>query len=201
MMSIDDWLAHEDVRRLAQSLRDRPGRLVAPRTEERRAAIVALLRPAGADDLEILMIKRAEYDGDPWSGHVAFPGGRQEPGDDDLARTAIRETFEETGIDIASSGTILGALDELAPRTPVLPPLIVRPYVAVVGPEVEPGESDEVERAFWVPLAALRTPAQWIETTVQVRGGDRIVPSFRHGEFTVWGLTERALRDLMVRLG
>lgn len=201
MMSIDDWLAHEDVRRLAQSLRDRPGREVAPRPEERRAAIVALLRPAGADDLEILMIKRAEYDGDPWSGHVAFPGGRQEPGDDDLARTAIRETFEETGIDIASSGTILGALDELAPRTPVLPPLIVRPYVAVVGPEVEPGESDEVERAFWVPLAALRTPAQWIETTVQVRGGDRIVPSFRHGEFTVWGLTERALRDLMVRLG
>ncbi len=103
------------------------------------------------------MIKRAEFEGDPWSGQIALPGGRREEGDATLEETALRETFEETAIDVrAAGGGVLGTLDEVYPRTPVLPPIVVRPYVAVVPPNVSVVPSHEVAEAFWVP--PLRAP-------------------------------------------
>src|SRR5262245_58169717 len=95
------------------------------------AAIAVTIRLGDAGEPELLMIKRAEHDGDPWSGHVACPGGREEDGDASLEATAIRETREETGIDLGRVGRILGTLDDLSPRTPYLPPIVIRPFVAV----------------------------------------------------------------------
>jgi len=63
----------------------------------RDAAVAVVFRIAAGDSLELLMIERASYEGDPWSGHIACPGGRMEPGDRDLEVTAVRETREETG--------------------------------------------------------------------------------------------------------
>ncbi|HKW49663.1 MAG TPA: CoA pyrophosphatase [Gemmatimonadaceae bacterium] len=199
--SIEALLELPDVRRLRSALAARPGVAINADDGSRRLAAIALvLRPgAGPDaDPELLMIKRAEAEGDPWSGHVACPGGRMEPGDHDLEQTAIRETWEETGVDLARDGRVLGALDDISPRTPTLPPIIVRPYVAVVKPELEIVQSSEVAEAFWVPLAALRERAAWGTAMVSVRGyGERQVTAFRHGAYTVWGLTERVLRQFL----
>ena len=198
MSDLDIILAHPDVARLVRGLRERPGaRLVLEEGEiVRRAAVALVLRPAG-DDLEILMIRRAEFEGDPWSGQVALPGGRHEPQDPSLEHTAVRETWEETGVDLARQGQVIGRLDELHPRSPVLPPIVVSPFVAVVRPQIQLVQSPEVAAAFWVPLERLREPAQWVETSVMVRGEERRVPSFRHGEYVVWGLTERVLRQFL----
>lgn len=198
--SLQSILEHADLARLAAALRERPGRVIPPEGNERFAAIAAVFR-AGADDHpELLMIKRAEHEGDPWSGHVALPGGRMEPLDRDLEQTAVRETWEETGIDIARDGYVLGQLDDLAPRTPVLPPLVIRPFVAVVPSSVSIVANPEVADAFWVPLSALQERARWGLGLVDIRGvGSREVDTFRHGDYTVWGLTERVLRDLMSR--
>jgi 8-oxo-dGTP pyrophosphatase MutT (NUDIX family) len=156
------------------------------------------LRPSNEGEPELLMIKRAESERDPWSGHVACPGGRMDPGDRDLEHTAIRETWEETGIDLARDGIILGTLDDISPRTPSLPPLIIRPFVAAVRPEVSIVESIEVAEVFWVPLAAIRATDAWGTGLVRVRGtGDREVDVFRHGDYTVWGLTHRALTQFL----
>lgn len=199
-MTLDDVLAHEQIARLARALERTPGVPLPDEAPARWAAIALVLRLGALREPELLMIKRAEFERDPWSGHVACPGGRREPGDVDLAHTAARETWEETGIDLAKVGRVLGTLDDIGPRTPVLPPIIIRPFVAVVPSTVEIIQSSEVAAAFWVPLAALRERASWGMGTVQVRGGTLQVSTFTHSGYQVWGLTERVLRQLLTRL-
>jgi 8-oxo-dGTP pyrophosphatase MutT (NUDIX family) len=153
--------------------------------------------PGAGPAPELLLVKRAEYPGDPWSGHVALPGGREEPGDASPWHTAAREAREETGLDLLGAGRLLGALDEVYPRTPVLPPVVVRPHVAAVaggGPLVL---SEEVASAFWVPLSQFGAPGVSAEREVRTRRGVLRVPSFAVGGHVVWGMTERILRQFL----
>lgn len=170
----------------------------------RDAAVAVIFRIADDDLLELLMIERASYEGDPWSGHVAFPGGRREPGDATLLDTALRETREEMGIDLAAVGKVLGALERLNPVSPSLPPLSIAPFVVMLESEhpLELTLSDEVAEAFWVPLALLQRADASSEVEVVLAGGARrTVRAFVHGRYTIWGLTERIIRDLLSRIG
>ena len=201
MAELDRLAAHPVVRRLVRSLAERPAREIPLPSGARAAAILLALRARADGEPELLMIKRADAERDPWSGHIACPGGRAEPGDADLAATAIRETREETGVDVARDGRVLGHLDDLRPISAHLPPLVIRPYVALVRHDVKLVGSAEVAAAFWVPLAELRTPTAWGTGIVHVRGMERTVSVFRHGAYTVWGLTERVLRQFMEYAG
>ncbi len=190
-------LDHPIVRRLQAALAERPGALAPDDGAPRRAAVAIVLRDVGEAGLELLLIKRSEREGDPWSGQIALPGGRFDPADATLQDTAVRETREETGIDLAADGLVLGTLDELRPRTPTLPSIIVTPYVAVVQPNVTIETSDEVAVAFWVPLTMLADPAMAVESDVAVRGATWRVPSYVLSGHIVWGMTERILRNLL----
>lgn len=150
--------------------------------------------------LEALFIKRAARAGDPWSGQVALPGGRYEADDSDLFHTAVRETREETGVDL-SNAERLGVLDDLYPRTPTLPPVRVRPFVFTIPAAPPLVISDEVERAFWVPLAGLGEPGVRRDVKLIIRGEPRIFPAYDLGEEVIWGMTERILTPLLVLLG
>lgn len=168
----------------------------------RRAAILLVIRERTEDgEPELLMIKRAEVERDPWSGHIACPGGRMEPQDADLSATAIRETLEETGVDVARDGRMIGQLDDLSPTTMALPPIVIRPFVAIVRGDVEIIPSEEVALSFWVPLALLMARHPWGTEIVHIRGTALSVSAFQHGVYTVWGLTERVLRQLVGLLG
>ena len=178
----------------------------ALRGHEARAVEVADARPAAvalvlldgppsppATGLEILLIRRAERPGDPWSGQIAFPGGRYEPSDPDLLATAIRETREETGVDLTSAER-LGPLDDLYPRTPTLPPVVVRPFVFALGRRPLPlVPSDEVQRAFWLPLSRLGEAGVRREITLTLRGVERTFPAYLVDDELIWGMTERIL--------
>jgi 8-oxo-dGTP pyrophosphatase MutT (NUDIX family) len=192
---------------LAERMRNRPvqptplpesSHIAAEASGTPRAAVVLLFKetPAG---LEMLLIKRAERDDDPWSGHVALPGGREEPSDASLQSTAVRETREETGIDLERDGEILGALEPLHPQARPMA-LVVQPFVAVLRKELSLVTSDEVAEAFWVPLATFTGPETATESDVHVNGTDIRVPSFRHGQYVIWGLTERIIRQMLTLL-
>jgi len=199
-VTLEALLAHPDLVRLARALRETPGKEIREDAPTSWAAIALILRMGAVHEPELLMIKRADAVNDPWSGHVACPGGRKEPGDRDLEETAIRETWEETGIDLRAVGRVLGTLDDVSPRTPMLPPIVIRPFVAAVPSTVETVQSPEVASAFWVPLSALRERAAWGLGLVRVRNLEREERTFRHGEHVVWGLTERVLRQLLERM-
>lgn len=187
MTSTDDGLR----RRLAASLpieADDPGLYWA--------AVAVILVP---DPDALLLIRRAHREGDPWSGHMALPGGRAEPGDADLVATAVRETAEEVGVPLLADH-LLGPLSDVAPRTPTLPPIAVRPYVFRLPSRPELTLNPEVAAAEWVELRLLADPAVRQEVTIQVAGGSRRFPAFVTPHGVVWGMTERILSTLLPHL-
>lgn len=190
-------LADPAIARLRASLASRRAVEAEDEPGVRRAAVALIFRSGGAGSPELLFIKRAEYPGDPWSGQIAFPGGREEKGDSSLQETAMRETREETGIDLAHEGVVIGVLDDLRPRRVRLPAVVVRPYVAVVQRD-EPLElSSEVALAFWIPFGTLAEKESWREDTVFARGVQINARVFRHDDHVIWGMTERILAQLL----
>jgi 8-oxo-dGTP pyrophosphatase MutT (NUDIX family) len=200
MTELDRITRHPAIAPLVRAMSLRPTALVEPSDPSRRAAVALLVRldeTREAPTPQLLLIKRALFEGDPWSGHVALPGGRREPADPSLERTVVRETWEETAIDLERDGRLLGCLDELAPRTPVLPPIIITPFVGLVRYDVDVVASPEVAEWFWVDIEALRDPQISREVVLELATGPRTVMSFQHGSHTIWGLTERILRQFL----
>jgi len=125
-----------------------------------------------------------------------MPGGRREPGDVDLVATAIRETREEVAIALDRS-RLLGALDDVAPASPVLPPIAVRPYVFGLPDRPVAGLSTEVTGASWEPVESLLgTDARGVHV-LTVAGVTRHFPAYQTGAGTLWGMTERILASFL----
>lgn len=148
------------------------------------------------DPLSLLLIRRAERGGDPWSGHVAVPGGRREPEDADLVATAIRETREEVALTLDRS-QLLGALDDVAPSSVVLPPVAVRPFVFALPDMPEAILSAEVAGAYWVAVDTLLRAGARGEFSLPVAGVTRRFPAYQTAAGTLWGMTERILDTLL----
>ncbi|HYO62291.1 MAG TPA: CoA pyrophosphatase [Pyrinomonadaceae bacterium] len=195
--------------RLAPTADEDAAAAAEPRRAEagwRQAAVALILRRnAGAADL--LVIKRADDPRDHWSGHLALPGGRREPSDADLSFTAVRETLEEVGMDLSAGGRVLGRLDTITPRSPLVPPISVTPYVALAPPAyhvaAEGGTpsaltlSDEVDAAFWVPVSFLRRNGASEVFRLVVEEEEREWPAYATDYGLIWGLTERILTTFL----
>ena len=155
-----------------------------------RAAVAVILHAVEDTDASVLIIERTQRDGDPWSGDLAFPGGRLEPADAHEQATAERETFEEVGLDL-SACPVLGRLDD---RTARVQPLTVSAFVYQL--DVVPGFvlSDEVARTVWVPLADV------VDRDRQCAHGDYpAVDLLGPGRPLLWGVTYHFLCLLLQR--
>ena len=161
-----------------------------------QAAVAVVLRPGAG--LELLLIKRAQSERDPWSGHMALPGGRRDATDEDLLTTAVRETREETGVDLARHGRSLGRLDVVAPVSPRLPKLTISPFVFGVAHGAQARvASHEIEQVYWVPVDRLRDPGTQGTVEIPLPGGARHFPCYRVADEVVWGLTHRILTQFL----
>lgn len=162
-----------------------------------RAAVAVLLRPGG-EGLELLLIRRAEREGDPWSGHVALPGGREQAEDAGPADTAARETHEEVGIDVRAGGRLLGALEPVWPQSSRAPRIGVRPFVFAVPADVRAVPNHEVDAVVWIPLHELMHPGAVTEHLFEIEGIEPMrFPAFGARGYVVWGLTHRILTTFL----
>jgi 8-oxo-dGTP pyrophosphatase MutT (NUDIX family) len=166
----------------------------------RRAAVALVLRDA-AKGIEILFIRRAEDPRDPWSGQIAFPGGRAEPDDAHLQATAVRETREETHLDLASAGDYLGALDEVQAMARMQRmDLAIAPFVYRLTRSVDASAGHEVGSVHWVLLEDLLDQGAHSTTEYGPEGAALRFPCLRVDGLVIWGLTYRIFGDFTERL-
>lgn len=161
-----------------------------------QAAVGLLLLPTEFS-LELLLIRRAERTDDPWSGHMALPGGRRDDSDESLLETVRREVREEVGVELAHDA-LLGELDDLRPLTAPAR-VLVRPFVFGLRARPSLVLSDEVARVRWSSLGLLANSAA--ETEVFHHGAWRKMPCFRLDDDVVWGMTHRILEPFVRDLG
>jgi 8-oxo-dGTP pyrophosphatase MutT (NUDIX family) len=166
-----------------------------PARRPTRASVALVVRPAEVD-IELLLIKRATVPGDPWSGHMAFPGGRQASKDPSARHTAVREAREEVGLDL-EEGSYLGQLDDVTPR-PGGPDIVVSSFVFSVGPGADVRLNHEVALAVWVPLQQLADPRSATDHVYELTGGTALrFPAIRYEEHVIWGLTHRIIAQFL----
>lgn len=158
-----------------------------------RAAVNILLSQNEHNDLQILMIKRAIFPGDRWSGQMGFPGGKNEPEDHSIRMTAHREMWEECGIDINQCSP-LGRLSDVqaAPYKPMQKTLTISPFVYEAEAKLEFTLSNEVAKTFWIPLSI------FTEENRQYRMiREHKLAYFTYAGEKIWGLSLMMIDELL----
>ncbi len=167
-----------------------------------RAAVAVILREHEGRT-ELFFIQRAEHPHDPWSGHIAFPGGRMDPEDPNLLATVIRETYEEVGISLDPESLVARLPDVRAPARESRNALVVTPYVFALRDDVELHlDPSEVADTLWVPLPWLLAKGGHGTHSFEWHGKVHEMPCYRldPGQRVLWGMTYWMLASMLESL-
>lgn len=157
----------------------------------RHASVAMILRAGESTGLESLFIKRAEHPLDPWSGHMAFPGGRRDGDHETLEEVARRETLEEVGIDL-SEEMLIGRLHDIGGGRLKTHEMSVSPFIYQYSEKTELSLNYEVADAVWVPLEFMAHPENVTDYYYPNDPRNRPFPSFKvQNDYTIWGMTFR----------
>ena len=163
-----------------------------------KRSAVALILHQGSRGLDVMMIKRAEREGDPWSGHMAFPGGKAESSDNNNYHTATRETWEEVGFNLNENAMSMGRLsDVMFTHHRRGRPMVITPYVFTVDEKPEFQINQEVAEVVWVPLAFLvdrnnRETMRWQRKSLSLN-----LPCYFYQDRRIWGLSLSMIDELL----
>lgn len=184
-----------DLKFIRARLDEHEPQVFKPQTNTRQAAVAIILREHDSGS-EILFIRRSKMPGDPWSGHMAFPGGHLDPEDKDLRAAAMRETWEEVGLDLKRAD-YLGAVDQqrAMPGGRRLN-MLIAPHVFAINGDPTFATNYEVAEVVWTPLAPLVSGERHGTQTKPMAGKPTVFNGYRleRGHF-VWGLTYRMLKS------
>ena len=181
-----------------QLARYRPRRSLL-RVMARRSAVALILQQRG-EQTYLLMIQRAERVGDPWSGHMAFPGGHMERSDRHGRAAAARETAEEIGLDL-SDVPCIGRLSDVMARPKMPRPMIVSPYVFRLDEEVDFVLNYEVADTVWIPVSYFLDSTNREQMKWMYRGVSIDLPCYFYQGKRVWGLSLSMLDELLKIIG
>lgn len=157
------------------------------------ASVAIIINPKDRGG-SILLIRRTERQGDPWSGQMAFPGGHKASDDQDFLATAVREAREEVGIELQEH-ELLGLLPLVYTRSRQVQ---VAPYVFQLKADVIVRSNEEVGESFWIPLNVLEK-IEASKTEVRVEEGKLNVDAYIYRGHAIWGLTFRIINTLLDR--
>ena len=155
---------------------------------EADAAVVLLLKSVGRN-IKVLFVKRVENPNDPWSGQIALPGGKRDAKDRNLKQTVIRETFEETHINLHEGCRFLGAMEPLWSTR--RPDMKILPFVVLLKKKKPISLNEELTGYFWALLKELAKH----RGTTKFSFGE--YPAYIIENHVVWGLTYRILNKLI----
>lgn len=146
----------------------------------------------------VLMMKRSERSGDPWSGHISFPGGRVDASDASTRAAALRELQEETGFDPELGLEPIGRLSDRLTRAHGRPiPMLISPYVYRTDRAVAPHASDEAQALWWVPLSQLQSQERRSTLTWLLAGIPLPMACVELDGGKLWGLTLMMADELL----
>jgi len=169
-----------------------------PEERRRMVAAVAVVLRQGVEGIEVLLIHRAKNPRDPWSGHMALPGGRVEASDDGPEAAAVRETDEEIGLDLRRNGRPLGRLSDSSPRGRGRDlGIVIEPFAYALDGEPELRPNAEVQEIVWVPLSFLADRSNRSTMWWWRRWPPKRLPCYRYRRHLIWGLTLRILDELV----
>lgn len=181
---------YEVQKRMEPSVRADLLRNTTPNMATRESAVMILLYPSG-QGLSFVLIKRQTYNG-PHSGQVSLPGGKFEVADQTLDGTALRETYEEVGVE-PGQVRLLGRLTELyIPASN----MVVQPFVGFTSQKpVFTPNLQEVEYIVEVPLTDLMAEANKSVRVISSHGRPITAPYYHLNNEMVWGATAMILSE------
>lgn len=180
-----------DIESLKNRLRHESSVLESMKNERPEAAVAIIIDPRHQGG-SLLLIKRTEREGDPWSGQIAFPGGHKSTSDRAFLETAMREASEEVGIQLREH-EVLGVLPLVYSRTRLV---LVAPFVFQLKKDVIVRLNEEVAESFWAPLGDL-SRIEATKSEVKVEDGRLTVNSYVFEDHVIWGLTFRIINILL----
>ena len=182
---------------LIQTLQDFKRPASGHGTPDRKAA-VAIVLSAGERGVEMLMIRRAVREGDPWSGHMGFPGGRRDPEDSSSQACAARETHEEIGLDLGKHGALLCELSDVNTGwRPDRPEMLIAPFVYWLDAVPTLSLNHEVDDVVWVPLGFFQEPENRQALSWEWRGKSIESDAYYYDDNQIWGLSLMMIDELL----
>jgi 8-oxo-dGTP pyrophosphatase MutT (NUDIX family) len=188
-----------NVEDIAARLKEHQPRTTATEKSGRHAAVALVLAP-GMSGPEALLVRRAEREDDPWSGHMAFPGGRSSAADESLEHAARRETWEETGL-LLPPDACMGRLHDVGGGRLAEQGLALASFVYALDTRPTLHLNHELAAAVWIPLHFLAKRENLIHYHFPPDPWQRDFPAYVYAGYIIWGITQRILANFFALYG